>query len=94
MTDTVRISPRVMKNVALQLEVTGSSVTKAARIAVPGEIFALPYVDDSLANILQVARALGTNAEAMSTDIDTFLVEAEAIDGSISDRFIVKGWQQ
>ncbi len=94
MTDIVRISPGVMKNVARQLDVTGSSVTKAARIALPGELFALPYVEDSLANIKQVARSIGANAEAMSTDIDMFLVEAEAMDGSISDRFIDKGWQQ
>ncbi len=94
MTDIVRISPGLMRNVARQLDVTGSSVTKAARITVPGEIFALPYVEDSLANIKQVARSIGANAEAMSTDIDMFLVEAEAMDGSISDRFIDKGWQQ
>ncbi|WP_248583468.1 hypothetical protein [Nocardioides sp. InS609-2] len=94
MTDIVRISPGVMKNVARQLDVTGSSVTKAARIAAPCELFALPYVEDSLANIKQVARSIGANAEAMSTDIDMFLVEAEAMDGFISDRFIDKGWQQ
>lgn len=94
MTDHVRISPRAMKSLAQQLDATGSSIAKAARIAVPAEIYALPYVDDSLAHIARVARGVGRDAESMATNIDAFLHEAEALDGLVSDRFIEKGWQQ
>ncbi|WP_426245692.1 hypothetical protein [Nocardioides sp. LHG3406-4] len=94
MTDTVRISPRAVRAVAEQLDVAGASVTRAAEIDVPREILARPYVADSMANTRRVARAIGRAATEMSTDLDRLVLEADALDALVADRFLEKGWER
>ncbi len=93
MTDIVRISPRAVQALAQQLDATGSAVTGAARIDVPREIYAQPYVDDSLARIERAACAAGSQAVVLASDIDRFVAETAATDGLVSDRFAAQEWR-